>query len=71
MNANQLINMVTRIVVRRFVTFGIDAGVNALSKKDSAGRATPQDERALQQDGKQMSTRLRQSTRALRRLGRF
>ncbi|SHJ89987.1 hypothetical protein SAMN05444000_11521 [Shimia gijangensis] len=46
MNSNQLINMVLRIFVRKAMRFGMKAGTKALSSEESAGRATPQDQRS-------------------------
>ena len=70
MNANQILNMIVRMVLRKAINGGVNAGINAFAKKDSAGRATPQDARAnnsAQLDAKQA----RRSARMARRLTKF
>lgn len=70
MNANQLINMILRPIIRRLVNHGIDAGINAASKRDSAGRASPQNQRGdagLKQNAKQIN----QAAKMMRRINRF
>lgn len=67
MNANQIINMVVRMVLRKVVNGGVNAGINAFAKKDSAGRATPQDQR----DTPAPDIQTRRAARMARRMTKF
>ncbi|PYC48409.1 hypothetical protein DI396_05355 [Litorivita pollutaquae] len=77
MNVNQVINMVMRQVMRRVVNKGIGVGMNSLSriggdksKQSKAGQGdTPPS--APQVQGGNTGKRMRQSTRLMRRIGRF
>ncbi|WP_127112277.1 hypothetical protein [Shimia sediminis] len=72
MNANQLMNMIVRMFVRKAMNFGMKAGTDALNRRDTAGRSQPQQHRdgaspAPKFDAKQA----RQVTRMARKIGRF
>jgi len=41
MNANQMINMVIRIVMRRFLSRGVNAGMDAVGKRMGGGAKRP------------------------------
>lgn len=45
MNSNQIINMLTRMFVRKAMGQGIKLSAKAMSSGESAGRATPQEDR--------------------------
>ncbi len=75
MNANQLITMITRMIVRKVMRYGVNAGMNAMSKSDSAGRGQPhgkQKQGGQKQPGQQGTTKsARQAMRMARRASRF
>ncbi|MEP2530631.1 hypothetical protein [Shimia sp.] len=69
MNVNQLINMITRMFIRKAMNHGVKAGVNALSSSDNAGRSKP---RQKQGGGAPQNTkRAKQAMRVARRVGKF
>lgn len=69
MNANQLTNMIVRMFVRKLMNFGMNAGIEAMSRRGrSADGDTAQDSApAPGFDAK----RAKQSARMVRRMGRF
>ncbi len=72
MNANQLINMVVRMFVRKAMNYGVKSGVDALNRRDSAGRARPQQEReGTPTPPKFNSRQAQQMARMARKMGRF
>ena len=74
MNANQLINMVTRMVMRRLINGGIDAGINAMSKSKfkKAAEPGPWDSGQGAASKHQFDAkRAQQAMRATRKIGRF
>ena len=64
MNANALINMVTRMFVRKIVGRGVDAGINAM-----AGRGKPQQD--MSKEEKAQAKRAKQAMRVTRRVTKF
>ena len=70
MNANQMINMAIRMVMRRLMRGGVTAGIDAIARGKGRGEAT---DRPGQGDARtrETATRLRQTTRMMRRFGRF
>lgn len=70
MNANQLINMFVRIIMRKVVNGGINAGVKAFSGNNNAGRAHPQEDRQKNTNAP-TSKNVRQATRMARRITRL
>lgn len=72
MNANQLINMAVRIVMRKLLHKGIDAGVDMASRRGHGAdpEARPDDPQGRAQ-ANETKKRLRQSMRVVRRMGRF
>ncbi|TCP61987.1 hypothetical protein EV663_103174 [Rhodovulum bhavnagarense] len=69
MNATQLINMAVRIVMRKFLNKGIDAGIDmATRRRQDTDPADRRDAHAQAQDTKK---RVKQSMRIARRIGRF
>ena len=72
MNANQLINMITRMFVRKVMNYGMKSGIDAMSNRDSAGRGRPQqDAKAGKAPPKFDSRQARQMARMARKMGRF
>ncbi|MDV4144049.1 hypothetical protein [Shimia sp. FJ5] len=71
MNANRIINMVVRMFLRKAINSGMNAGMNALNKKDSAGRATPQDQRPNNNAPQQGVKQARRAARMARRMNKF
>ncbi len=72
MNANQIVNMVMRLFVRKALSRGIDAGFDMMSKR--RGAADPQDPdaaRRQQAAGRENAKRAKDMMRLGRRIGRF
>ena len=69
MNANQIINMVVRMVFNRVVRTGLNAGINAVGDKMSKGK-TP-DQAGKAPDSSETTKRMRQTMRVTRKIGRF
>ncbi|MEX5729383.1 hypothetical protein Ga0609869_002736 [Rhodovulum iodosum] len=69
MNANRMINMAVRIVMRKLMNKGINAGVDLAARRGQGNDdpADPQKRAAAQQTAK----RARQAMRVTRRMGRF
>lgn len=72
MNANRMINMVIRIVMRKLVGRGVNAGLGAMSRRGKNADA-PQSEadRAQGRAARKQGKRARQAMRATRRATRF
>lgn len=66
MNANQLMNMIFRLFVRKAVSRGMDAGLDRMTRGREAN-ANPQQ----QQKTKQQVRQARQAARMARRAGRM
>lgn len=64
MNMNQIINMVVRRVMSVAINKGINVGVDTFSKRKSGSEPDPA-------DTAQSKQRLRQTSRMVRRMGRF
>ncbi|MBK5932795.1 hypothetical protein C8N32_102163 [Rhodovulum imhoffii] len=72
MNANQLLNMVTRLLMRRVVGKGVDAGINAASRAVSKRGGTGQEPQgAPNPQVGETAKRAKQAMRVTRRMGRF
>lgn len=73
MNANQLIDMVIRMVTRRLIGRGINAGIDLAANKMTKGKRSADPEQARVQDdaAKETANRTKQMMRAGRRIGRF
>ncbi|MBV2360753.1 hypothetical protein KUH32_13275 [Thalassococcus sp. CAU 1522] len=77
MNANQIINMVVRLVMRKLISKGVDAGMNRAfrggggqqSAPDTDG-LTPQERRQMRQNNKQMR-QAKQAAKVAGRMNRF
>jgi hypothetical protein len=72
MNAGNIVNMIVRMVMRRVIGKGIKAGIGAVAKRRGKG-ARGEDDRQAGQAPQTRKTqgRLKQSMRAVRRIGRF
>jgi hypothetical protein len=70
MNANQIINMVMRMLGRRLINGGINKGIDlAAGRGKPAAEMTPE-EHAQATQARQLAKRARQAARITRRLGR-
>ena len=67
MNANQLINMVMRLFLRKVISKGLDAGMDYATRKRQPADASPDAERRNQQQARDTSKRAKQAMRAGRR----
>lgn len=67
---NQIINMIMRQVIRRFINTGIDKGFDLFSKKKNVDPNSPQGKQ-LGTDAKSNAKTAKQSMRMIRRIGRF
>jgi hypothetical protein len=72
MNAGNIVNMIVRMVMRRVIGKGIKAGIGAVAKRRGQGARGEDGQKDSQapQTGK-TQRRLKQSMRAVRRIGRF
>jgi len=78
MNANQIINMVMRLFLRKVINQGINAGFDMATRrggkgKDDPGAAEPQGGQAQADDprGREAAKRMQKTMRLGRRIGRF
>ena len=67
---NQIINMIIRQVMRRFINTGIDKGFDLFSKKKDVDLNSPEG-RQLGADGKNNAKIAKQGMRMIRRIGRL
>ena len=72
MNANQIINMVLRMVMRRVIGMGGNKGIGMVTKRGAKDpkHMTPV-ERMQAQQGKAAAKKARQTAKLGRRMGRF
>ncbi|UWR24147.1 hypothetical protein K3756_07540 [Sulfitobacter sp. S190] len=69
---NQIINMVTRLFMRKLVSKGIDAGFNKASKmRKPKADGAPHDERRQRQAGRQGAKQAKQAMKVMRRVNKF
>ncbi|MDF0597465.1 hypothetical protein [Psychromarinibacter halotolerans] len=75
MNANQIINMIFRMFVRKSLSRGMNKGFDMLAERQRRGKPdAPRNPEAAQRTGKQgrdAARRARQGMRVIRRIGRF
>lgn len=74
MNANQIINMVIRMVMGRVLRSGVDLGINAVSNRMNRNKPDGQQTQAGKPGGPnaaETQKRMRQTMRVTRRIGRF
>lgn len=70
MNLDQIFSMISRLVMRRAVNWGITKGIDTVAGKGkSAAQMTPE-ERHLAQKGREAAKMARKAARITRRLGR-
>lgn len=67
---NQIINMIIRQVMRRFINTGIDKGFDLFSKKKNVDPNSPEGKQ-LGADAKGSAKTAKQSMSMIRRIGRF
>ncbi len=67
MNANQLINMVIRMVLRR----GVNMGIDYAARRGKDARTLTPEEKAQAKAGKDMASKARQGAKLTRRMGKF
>ena len=72
MNANKLINMATRMIMRRLINGGINAGVNAMSKPRAKGEQGPWNGEGKSAPKQQFNAKqARQAMRVTRKMTKF
>tara|TARA_B100001939_G_scaffold149714_1_gene129497 strand:+ start:147 stop:362 length:216 start_codon:yes stop_codon:yes gene_type:complete len=71
MNANQLINMITRMFVRKVVNKGLNAGIDRVSGGGKSRDQMTDAERSHGRKGKQAARTARKAARITRRVGKF
>jgi hypothetical protein len=70
MNLDQIFSMISRLVLRRAVNWGITKGIDSVAGKGKPpAEMTPQ-ERHLAQKGREAAKMARKAARVTRRLGR-
>ncbi len=67
MNANQLINMVIRMVLRR----GVNAGINYVARRGRDPATMTPEERAKSAETKDLAGKARKGARLAKRMGRL
>lgn len=71
MNANQIINMVMRLFLRKVLSRGIDKGFDMFSKRGGGGETDPEAARMQEKQGRDSAKRAQQAMRVGRRIGRM
>ena len=71
MNANQIINMITRMFVRKVVNTGLNAGIDRVSGGGKPRDGMSDAERSQARKGKQAVRTARKAARVTRRIGKF
>ncbi|KPP84607.1 MAG: hypothetical protein HLUCCO07_05775 [Rhodobacteraceae bacterium HLUCCO07] len=71
MNANQIINLVMRMFIRKAVGRGMNAGINRLAGKGKSREEMSPEERRKARQGKQSARRARQAMKMGRRIGKM
>jgi hypothetical protein len=67
MNLNQLMNMIGRMVLRRFVNMGISKVFALFSRRGTAAAPPTPEEQAIADDARMTARRARQAARIARR----
>ncbi|RVT85147.1 hypothetical protein DXV76_05070 [Rhodobacteraceae bacterium CCMM004] len=71
MNVNRIVTMVTRMIMRRLISKGVNAGLDrAFGAKKPNAQMTPEERRQAAAAG-QNARRARQAAKMARRAGRF
>ena len=71
MNIERIIQMATRMFMRKVMNKGINASVDYAARRGKDKAEMSEEERQQAQDAKQMAQKARKSARLLRRLGKF
>lgn len=71
MNANRLISMVVRMVLRPLISRGINAGIDAVSGREKRRSDRSDEERKQAADAKGTTQNARRTIRMARRIGRM
>ncbi|SPJ22775.1 hypothetical protein [Palleronia abyssalis] len=71
MNASRLISMVGRMVMRRLISRGVNAGIDKAFGSKSSGKPATPEERLQQQAAKKNAQRSKKAIRVARRFGKF
>ena len=71
MNANQIINMIMRIFIRKAVNKSISAGIGRVAGRGKAPSKMTGQERNHAKSGKETVKRARQGMKMARRIGRL
>lgn len=70
MNLNQIINLITRIFVRKAVNSGINKGIDFAARRGKAAKDMTPAEHAQANSAREMAKKARKAARVTRRLGR-
>jgi hypothetical protein len=68
MNANHLLNMIIRIVTRRLMSKGVNAGIDLAARRGKSKEDMTPEEREEARKAREIAKRGRQATRIGRRL---
>jgi len=71
MNANQIINLIMRMFVRKAVSKGMDAGISRIAGRGKAPADMTREERQQAKSAKHSARRARQGLKMSRRIGRL
>jgi len=71
MNANQMINMVMRLFIRKVMNRGIDAGLKYATRRGKKPENMTPEDQAQERAGKETAKRARQAAKLGRRIGRM
>ncbi|NEX44900.1 hypothetical protein [Pseudotabrizicola algicola] len=70
MNLNQIINMVTRIFLRKGVNWGINKGTQMISNRGKSGASVPPADPHHANQAREAAKRARKAAAVTRRIGR-
>ncbi|SLN29193.1 hypothetical protein ROJ8625_01247 [Roseivivax jejudonensis] len=71
MNANQIISMIGRMVMRRLISRGVNAGIDTAFGKGKAPKDMTPEERQQARSAKKTSRQAKRAMRVARRAGRL
>lgn len=71
MNVNQIFTMISRIVMRKLISKGVNKGIDHVAGKGKPRAEMTQAERVQARKGRQAAKRARQAARMTRKIGRF
>jgi len=67
MNMNALINMFTRMIARKAMNWGINKGINSMSRKDDPSNGAPTNKPQSSKQKQEIAKRMRNLNRMTRR----